>query len=128
MTIASVVLLVVPRWIARIYTTDEFIIGVPERCCGWLGISIVRWDSIGWRRGFARCWRYTHANAVPFHAYWIIGLAAGSVAVFSARAGSSGIVGGAEPGLDLIGIVLLVVWRRKVRKLISDPREAGRFS
>ena len=120
MSVASIVLLVVPSWIARIYTTDAVII----RSTGALlaaGAAFQLFDGIqsvatGALRGAGdtRTPMLCHLTA-----YWIIGLPLGYWLCFHLQWGALGLWIGLSLALILIGIVLLVAWRKKVRSLIA---------
>ncbi len=120
MTLASVVLLVVPRWIARIYTTDELIIGSTGALLA-AGAAFQLFDGIqSVATGALRGAGDTRTPMLcHFTAYWIIGLPLGAWLCFRRGLGALGLWVGLSLALILIGIVLLVVWRKKVRKLIS---------
>ena len=120
MSIASIVLLVVPSWIARIYTTDELII----RSTGALlaaGAAFQLFDGIqSVATGALRGAGDTRTPMLcHFTAYWIIGLPLGYWLCFHLQWGALGLWIGLSLALILIGIVLLVVWRKKVRSLIA---------
>jgi len=120
MTLASVVLLVVPRWIARIYTTDELIIGSTGALLA-AGAAFQLFDGIqSVATGALRGAGDTRTPMLcHFTAYWVIGLPLGAWLCFRRGLGALGLWVGLSLALILIGIVLLWVWRRKVRKLIS---------
>jgi MATE family, multidrug efflux pump len=118
MTCMSVVLLVVPRWIARAYTPDLAII---QNTIALLaaGAAFQLFDGIqtvatGALRGLGdtRTPMLCH-----FTAYWIIGLPLGSWLCFRLGWGAFGLWAGLSLALILIGIVLLIVWQRRVRNL-----------
>jgi MATE family multidrug resistance protein len=120
MSLASVVLLVVPSWIARIYTTDQLII----RSTGALlaaGAAFQLFDGIqSVATGALRGAGDTRTPMLcHFTAYWIIGLPLGYWLCFHLNCGALGLWIGLSLALILIGIVLLVVWRRKVGTLIA---------
>jgi MATE family multidrug resistance protein len=54
-----------------------------------------------------------------FTAYWIIGLPLGAWLCFGRHWGALGLWSGLSFALILIGIVLLVVWTRKVDSLVA---------
>jgi multidrug resistance protein, MATE family len=121
MTLAGVVLLVVPRWIARIYTTDELVIRSTAALLA-AGAAFQLFDGIqtvatGALRGAGdtRTPMLCH-----FTAYWIIGLPLGAWLCFRRGWGALGLWIGLSLALILIGIVLLMVWRRKVRYLMGS--------
>ena len=116
MTLMGVVLLVVPRWIARIYTTDETVI----RNAGMLlaaGAAFQLFDGI--QSVATGALRGTGDTRTPmlchFTAYWIIGLPLGAWLCFRRGWGALGLWIGLSLALILIGIVLLAVWRRTTR-------------
>ena len=119
MTAASIILLVFPRWLARAYTPDKAII----RSTVFLlaaGAAFQLFDGIqtvatGALRGLGdtRTPMLCH-----FTAYWVIGLPLGAWLCFRRGWGAFGLWAGLSLALILIGIVLLVVWRKRVRDLI----------
>jgi MATE family multidrug resistance protein len=118
MTCMSVVLLVVPRWIARAYTPDPAIIQSTIALLA-AGAAFQLFDGIqtvatGALRGLGdtRTPMLCH-----FTAYWIIGLPLGAWLCFRLRWGASGLWAGLSLALILIGIVLLLVWQSRVRNL-----------
>jgi MATE family multidrug resistance protein len=119
MTVASIILLVFPHWLARAYTPDKAII----RSTIFLlaaGAAFQLFDGIqtvatGALRGLGdtRTPMLCH-----FTAYWVIGLPLGAWLCFRRGWGAFGLWAGLSLALILIGIVLLVVWRKRVRDLI----------
>ncbi len=123
MTLAGVVLLAVPRWIARIYTTDELVIRSTAALLA-AGAAFQLFDGIqSVATGALRGAGDTRTPMLcHFTAYWIIGLPLGAWLCFRRGWGALGLWIGLSLALILIGIVLLIVWRRKVRHLIElDP-------
>jgi MATE family multidrug resistance protein len=120
MTLASVVLLVVPRWIARIYTIDEVVIRNTSTLLA-AGAAFQLFDGIqSVATGALRGAGDTRTPMLcHFTAYWIIGLPLGAWLCFRRGLGALGLWVGLSLALILIGIVLLAVWRRKVRQLIA---------
>jgi MATE family multidrug resistance protein len=118
MSVASVVLLVVPRWIARIYTVDEVIIRSASTLLA-AGAAFQLFDGIqSVATGALRGAGDTRTPMLcHFTAYWIIGLPLGAWLCFRRGWGALGLWVGLSLALILIGIVLLVVWRSKVRQL-----------
>ena len=113
MTLMGIVLLVVPRWIARIYTTDEMVI----RNAGMLlaaGAAFQLFDGIqSVATGALRGAGDTRTPMLcHFTAYWIVGLPLGAWLCFRRGWGALGLWIGLSLALILIGIVLLIVWRR----------------
>lgn len=118
MTCMSVVLLLVPRLIARAYTPDEAIIRSTIALLA-AGAAFQLFDGIqtvatGALRGVGdtRTPMLCH-----FTAYWIIGLPLGAWLCFRRGWGAFGLWAGLSLALILIGIVLLFVWRQRVRQL-----------
>jgi MATE family multidrug resistance protein len=116
MTIAGVVLLVVPSWIARIYTTDEVVIRNTASLLA-AGAAFQLFDGIqSVATGALRGAGDTRTPMLcHFTAYWIIGLPLGYWLCFQRNWGALGLWSGLSLALILIGIVLLAVWRKKVR-------------
>lgn len=120
----SVALLVFPRWIARAYTPDEAVIHSTIVLLA-AGAAFQLFDGIqtvatGALRGLGdtRTPMFCH-----FTAYWIIGLPLGAWLCFRRGWGAFGLWSGLSLALILIGIVLLLVWRHRVKVLISTFHE-----
>jgi len=125
MTCAGVGLLVFPRWIARMYTPNEAIIHSTIILLA-AGAAFQLFDGIqtvatGALRGAGdtRTPMLCH-----FTAYWVIGLPLGAWLCFRRGWGAFGLWAGLSLALILIGIVLLFVWRKKVRSML-EPRSPG---
>ena len=120
MTLAGMVLVIVPRWIARIYTTDELVIRSTAALLA-AGAAFQLFDGIqSVATGALRGAGDTRTPMLcHFTAYWIIGLPLGAWLCFRRGWGALGLWIGLSLALILIGIVLLVVWRRKVRHLME---------
>src|ERR1700693_1141154 len=120
MSVASVVLLVVPHWIARIYTVDEVIIRSASTLLA-AGAAFQLFD--GTQSVATGALRGAGDTRTPmlchFTAYLIIGLPLGAWLCFRRGWGALGLWVGLSLALILIGIVLLVVWRSKVRQLMA---------
>jgi MATE family multidrug resistance protein len=127
MTLAGITLLLIPRWIARIYTPDEKVIRNAVLLLA-VGAAFQLFDGIqtvatGALRGAGdtRTPMLCH-----FSAYWIIGLPLGAWLCFGRGWGAVGLWAGLSLALILIGIVLLFAWGRTVRKLIgASTNEQG---
>jgi MATE family multidrug resistance protein len=118
MACSGVVLILVPRWIARLYTPDEAVITATVGLLA-AGAAFQLFDGIqtvatGALRGVGdtRTPMLCH-----FLAYWLIGLPLGAWLCFRRGLGAIGLWIGLSLALILIGIVLLWVWRRAVEKL-----------
>jgi len=118
MTLASIALLIFPRWIARIFTPDEIVIRNTVLLLA-AGAAFQLFDGIqtvatGALRGAGdtRTPMFCH-----FTAYWIIGLPLGAWLCFRKGWGAFGLWSGLSLALILIGIVLLFAWRREVRRM-----------
>ena len=120
MTLAGIVLVIVPRWIARIYTTDELVIRSTAALLA-AGAAFQLFDGIqSVATGALRGAGDTRTPMLcHFTAYWIIGLPLGAWLCFRRGWGALGLWIGLSLALILIGVVLLVVWRGKVRQLIG---------
>ncbi len=122
MACASGLLLLFPRWIARMYTPDETVIHSTVLLLA-AGAAFQLFDGIqtvatGALRGAGdtRTPMLCH-----FTAYWIIGLPLGAWLCFRRGWGAFGLWAGLSLALILIGIVLLFAWRRTVRRLMLVP-------
>ena len=118
MTLAGITLLLIPRWIARIYTPDEKVIRNTAMLLA-VGAAFQLFDGIqtvatGALRGAGdtRTPMLCH-----FSAYWIIGLPLGAWLCFARGWGAVGLWAGLSLALILIGIVLLIAWRHTVHRL-----------
>jgi len=118
MTLAGVILLAAPRWIARIYTTDEMVIRNATILLA-AGAAFQLFDGIqSVATGALRGAGDTRTPMLcHFTAYWIIGLPLGAWLCFRRGWGALGLWIGLSIALILIGIVLLVVWHRTTRRL-----------
>ena len=123
MTLASITLLLFPRWIARIFTPDETVIRSTILLLA-AGAAFQLFDGIqtvatGALRGAGdtRTPMFCH-----FTAYWIIGLPLGAWLCFQRGWGAFGLWSGLSLALIMIGIVLLFAWRRTVRRLMLVPQ------
>jgi MATE family multidrug resistance protein len=125
MALAGVVLLAAPRWIARIYTTDEAVI---QNAAALLaaGAAFQLFDGIqSVATGALRGAGDTRTPMLcHFTAYWIIGLPLGAWLCFARGWGALGLWIGLSLALILIGIVLLAVWRKTVRRLSVNTDSA----
>jgi MATE family multidrug resistance protein len=116
----SILLLVFPRPIARMYTPDETVIHTTIILLA-AGAAFQLFDGIqtvatGALRGAGdtRTPMLCH-----FTAYWIIGLPLGAWLCFRRHWGAFGLWAGLSLALILIGIVLLFAWRRTVSRLMA---------
>jgi multidrug resistance protein, MATE family len=123
MSAAAIVLLTVPRWIARIFTVDAGVIAsavVLLRVAAFFqlfdGLQVV---ATGALRGVGdtRMPMLSH-----FAGYWLIGLPVGSVLCFRYGLGAAGLWAGLSLGLILIGIALALWWWRTARTKLSVVR------
>jgi len=117
---ASVLLLVFSRAIARMYTPDEAVI----RTTAFLlaaGAAFQLFD--GLQTVATGALRGAGDTRTPmlchFTAYWIIGLPLGAWLCFRRHWGAFGLWAGLSLALILIGIVLLLAWRRTVSRLMA---------
>ena len=120
MTCAGAALLIFPRSIARMYTPAEDVI----RSTTFLlaaGAAFQLFDGI--QTVATGALRGTGETRTPMlcHliAYWIIGLPLGSWLCFRLGWGAFGLWSGLSLALILIGVVLLLAWRRMLRRLAS---------
>jgi MATE family multidrug resistance protein len=122
MSAAALMLLVVPQWIARLFTPDAVVIAsaaVLLRIAAFFqlfdGLQIV---TTGALRGAGN----THTPMIwHFVGYWILGLPLGASLAFWRGLGAAGLWAGLSVGLILIGTVLTLIWRKTARSL---PRQA----
>jgi MATE family, multidrug efflux pump len=118
MTGASIALLIFPRWIALMYTSDEQVIRSTIALLA-AGAAFQLFDGLQTvATGALRGAGDTRTPMVcHFLAYWAIGLPLGWWLCFRRGWGAFGLWAGLSLALILIGIVLLFAWRRAVRRL-----------
>jgi MATE family multidrug resistance protein len=118
MSLAGVTLLSVPHGIARLFTPDEGVIAA--------GVTLLRISAFfqlfdGLQVVASGALRGTGDTHTPmlchFGGYWLIGLPLGAVLCFREGYGAAGLWAGLSAGLILIGIVLVVLWRRAAKRL-----------
>jgi len=118
MTLAGVALLVFPRWIALMYTPDETVIRSTTLLLA-TGAAFQLFDGI--QTVATGALRGTGDTRTPmlchFTGYWVIGLPLGAWLCFGRGWGAFGIWSGLSLALIVIGIVLLIVWRRAAARL-----------
>jgi MATE family multidrug resistance protein len=118
MATMSVVLLVLPRYIARIYTADEVVIRSAITLLA-AGAAFQLFDGI--QTVATGALRGTGDTRTPmlchFSAYWLIGLPLGTWLCFRRHWGALGLWAGLSLSLILIGILLLTFWRRVSSRL-----------
>jgi multidrug resistance protein, MATE family len=121
MATMSVVLLVFPRYIARFYTYDETVIRSASLLL-MAGAAFQLFDGI--QTVATGSLRGTGDTRTPmvchFCAYWLMGLPLGTYLCFRRHWGALGLWIGLSLSLILIGILLLLFWRRRVRQLLSS--------
>ena len=126
MTLCSGALLIFPRLIARMYTPDESVIHMTIVLLA-AGAAFQLFDGLqtvatGALRGAGDT---RTAMLCHFTAYWVIGLPLGAWLCFRRGWGAFGLWSGLSLALILIGIVLLLAWRRTVRRLIVAPNRTS---
>jgi MATE family multidrug resistance protein len=116
----SIVLLVFPRIIARIYTADEIVIRSAISLLA-AGAAFQLFDGI--QTVATGAMRGSGDTRTPmlchFSAYWLIGLPLGTWLCFQRHWGALGLWVGLSLSLILIGILLLFFWSRRIRRLAS---------
>jgi MATE family multidrug resistance protein len=121
MMAASIALLVFPRAIARMYTPNEAVIHTTTLLLA-AGAAFQLFD--GLQTVATGALRGAGDTRTPmlchFTAYWVIGLPLGAWLCFRRHWGAFGLWAGLSLALILIGIVLLLAWRRTVRRLTPD--------
>jgi multidrug resistance protein, MATE family len=118
MSVMSVVLLVFPQYIARIYTNNPVLIHTAVVLLA-AGAAFQLFDGI--QTVATGALRGTGDTRTPmichFCAYWLMGLPFGAWLCFSRHWGPLGLWIGLSAALILIGILLLTFWRRRFRHL-----------
>jgi multidrug resistance protein, MATE family len=121
MACMSMALFLFPRYVARLYTPDETVIRSASTLL-LAGAAFQLFDGIqcvatGALRG-------TGDTRTPmlchFTAYWLLGLPLGTWLCFRLHWGALGLWVGLSFSLILIGILLLLFWRRRVRTLLRS--------
>ncbi len=119
MSAMSVVLLVFPRIIARMYTADETVIHSAATLL-IAGAAFQLFDGI--QTVCTGALRGTGDTRTPmlchFSAYWLMGLPLGTFLCFRRHWGALGLWVGLSLSLILIGILLLIFWRRRSLHLL----------
>lgn len=113
MSAAALVLLIAPRWIARLFTPQPEVIAAAAallRIAAFFqlfdGLQVV---TTGALRGAGDT---RTPMACHFAGYWLIGLPLGIWLCFSKGWGAPGLWAGLSAGLILIGMVLTIAWSR----------------
>jgi multidrug resistance protein, MATE family len=120
MATMSAVLLIFPRYIARFYTANETVIHSATILL-MAGAAFQLFDGI--QTVATGSLRGTGDTRTPmlahFSAYWLIGLPLGVYLCFRQHWGALGLWIGLSLSLILIGILLLLFWRHRVRHLLQ---------
>jgi multidrug resistance protein, MATE family len=119
MSTMSIALLVFPYYIARLYTDNETVIHSATILL-MAGAAFQLFDGI--QTVATGSLRGTGDTRTPmlchFFAYWLMGLPLGSYLCFRQHWGALGLWIGLSLSLILIGILLLLFWRRRARQLL----------
>lgn len=131
MSCCGVMLLLFPRAIGRMYTTDAAVIAATVPLLA-TGAAFQLFDGVqtcatGALRGAGDTRTPMLCHLI---AYWVLGLPLGVFLCFHSGWGATGMWIGLCSALILIGVVLLQVWWRKVRELASLvlPRKSERVA
>ncbi len=120
MATMSVALLIFPRYIARFYTANETVIHSATILL-MAGAAFQLFDGV--QTVATGSLRGTGDTRTPmvchFSAYWLMGLPLGTYLCFHLHWGALGLWIGLSVSLILIGILLLLFWRRRSRHLLS---------
>jgi MATE family multidrug resistance protein len=126
MTGAGVVLITLPEYVARVFTTDRAVI---RTAVALLAVAAAFQLFDGIQTAATGALRGAGDTRTPMlcHllSYWLIGLPLGYVLCFVVAWRAVGLWTGLCIALILIGIVLLLVWTRKVRALASTQAITG---
>jgi len=121
MSCMSIVLVVFPRYIARVYTADEHVIHAAIVLLA-AGAAFQLFDGI--QTVATGSLRGTGDTRTPmlchFSAYWLMGLPLGTYLCFRRHWGALGLWVGLSLSLIVIGILLLIFWRRRTRQLLAN--------
>ena len=117
MSCAALTLLVFPYWIARLFTPEADVIAAGMtllRIAAFFqlfdGLQVVATGALR-GAGDTRTPMFCHLTG-----YWAIGLPLGSLLCFRYGMGAPGLWIGLSIGLVLIGVVLVEVWRRRLKQ------------
>jgi multidrug resistance protein, MATE family len=126
MSCMSIALLVFPRYIARIYTSDQTVIRNAILLLA-AGAAFQLFDGI--QSVATGCLRGTGDTRTPmichFSAYWLLGLPLGTWLCFRRHWGALGLWVGLSLSLIIIGILLLIFWRRRIQRLVASDEVEG---
>jgi MATE family multidrug resistance protein len=119
MATMSIALLVLPRYIALLYTSDPVVIRAATTLLA-AGAAFQLFDGI--QTVSTGALRGTGDTRTPmmchFSGYWLLGLPLGTWLCFRRHWGALGLWVGLSFALILIGILLLTFWRRRVRHFL----------
>jgi MATE family multidrug resistance protein len=126
MAAAGVVLITVPEYVARVFTTDRAVI---RTAVALLAIAALFQLFDGIQTVATGALRGTGDTRTPMLChmllYWLLGLPLGYALCFGFGWGAAGLWTGLCVALILIGLVLLVVWTRKVHAMAATHVVAG---
>jgi MATE family multidrug resistance protein len=126
MTAAGVVLVTVPQYVARVFTTDRAVI---RTAVSLLAVAAAFQLFDGLQAVATGALRGTGDTRTPMLChlllYWLLGLPLGYVLCFVLGWGAVGLWIGLCVALILIGSVLLAVWTRKVHAMAAQYAAAG---
>lgn len=118
MSASALMLVLAPRQIARIYTPDESIIRATVTLLAF-GAAFQLFDGV--QTVATGALRGTGETRIPMLChllgYWAIGLPIGAFLCFRMGWGVPGLWSGLSLALILIGIVLLIAWKREIHNL-----------
>jgi MATE family multidrug resistance protein len=123
---AGVVLITVPEYVARVFTTDRAVI---RMAVSLLAVAALFQLFDGIQTVATGALRGTGDTRTPMLChmllYWLLGLPLGYALCFGLGWGAVGLWTGLCVALILIGLVLLVVWTRKVHTMAAAHAVAG---
>jgi len=126
MAAAAVVLISVPEYVARVFTTDRAVI---RTAVALLAIAALFQLFDGIQTVATGALRGTGDTRAPMLChmllYWLLGLPLGYVLCFGLGWGAAGLWIGLCVALILIGLVLLVLWTRKVHAMATAHAIVG---
>jgi len=127
MSVAALVLLVMPRVLVSLFTTDAVVMAT--------GVTLLRvaaafqlFDGLqGVTTGVLRGLGDTRTAMIANLAgHWLVGLPAAAISAFVLGWGVIGLWAGLSVGLTLVGLALLLVWRQRLRQLEHGTGPWGR--
>jgi len=121
MTVSAIAMLVIPHWIARLYTPDATVIAAAAAlllvAAFFQLFDALQVISIGALRGAGNTRIAMTSHLI---ADWLIGLPVGYYLAFHAGFGAAGLWVGLSIAMILAGSILLLEWNRRMKAAVSN--------